>query len=156
MPSNSNNTFTDFFFGNPSGKSTRKSRKPRSGSSTPKTTKSKKDSSGSSSSSSGGIKYGDYLYKSIKKSQSPTKKYDAIFEHAKTGKVKTVSFGSVNEKDYTQLKDRKYRDYYLSQNKLKDKNLMSPQALNHYILWNKSDIGSSIESYKRMLKREQK
>lgn len=102
------------------------------------------------------IQYGDYYYKTIKKSPNPTKKYDAIFTHVKTGKEKKVSFGSINEKDYTQLKDRKYKEYYLEKHKLKDNNLMSAQALNQYVLWNKNNIGDSIESYKRMLKKEQK
>lgn len=97
--------------------------------------------------------YNGYKFHKIQKCKAGNKKYDAIFRKVNSDKEKVVSFGKINQKDYTQLKDRKYREFYLKENKLDDSNLMNAKALEKHILWNKPTITESIEKYKRLFKK---
>ncbi len=97
--------------------------------------------------------YNGYKFIKIQKCKAGNKKYDAIFRKVMSGKDKVVSFGKPNQKDFTQLGDRKYRDYYLKMNRLDDSNLMNPKALEKHILWNKPTITESVEKYKRLFKK---
>lgn len=95
--------------------------------------------------------YQNYIFKKIQKSkETPSKKYEAIFQHyAKKDKLKVVAFGSINESDYTQHKDKNYRNFYLEHNKIDENNLMSPKTLEQMILWNKPSFKQSVEIYKK-------
>lgn len=94
---------------------------------------------------------------SVKKSKVDGKKYDATFKKD-NGKIKVVSFGKSDEKDFTQHKDKNLRDFY--DFKYKDKHnwndLMTPNALSKWILWNKPEMEQSVKSYKKMLAESQK
>lgn len=104
----------------------------------------------SSSSKNSAPVYQNYIFKKIQKSKEPSKKYEAIFQHyAKKDKLKVVAFGSTKESDYTQNKDKKYRDFYLKQNKIDTNNLMSPKTLEQMILWNKPTVDQSVKIYKK-------
>ena len=109
------------------------------------------------SSSSSAPVYQNYIFKKIQRSKEPSKKYEAIFQHyAKKDKLKVVSFGSTEKRDYTQHKDKNYRDFYLKQNKIDQNNLMSPKTLEQMILWNKPSFQQSVEIYKKVWKRKSK
>lgn len=118
----------------------------------PKTT-SKTESKTVSSSSAPGT-YKNYKFKKIKPSkEGSSTKYDAYFINTKNDKEKVVSFGSRGAKYYPDIQDKNYKNYILKHHPLPDKiDLMSKKALERYILWNKTDIKSSVESYKKLLK----
>lgn len=97
--------------------------------------------------------YNGYKFIKIQKCKAGNKKYDAIFRKVNSDKEKVVSFGSLKQKDYTDLGDRKYRDYYLKTNRVNDKNLMNSKTLEKHILWNKPTITESVEKYKRLFKK---
>lgn len=98
--------------------------------------------------------YKNYKFKKIKPSkEGSSTKYDAYFINIKNDKEKIVSFGSRGAKYYPDIQDKNYKNYILKHHPLPDKiDLMSKKALERYILWNKTDIKSSVESYKKLLK----
>lgn len=102
--------------------------------------------------------YKNYTFKKIKPSKEGSgTKYDAYFINAKNDKEKVVSFGSRDAKYYPDIQDKNYKNFILKHHPIPDNiDLMSKKALERYILWNKTDIKSSIESYKKMLKRSGK
>lgn len=88
----------------------------------------------------------------VKKSKTEGKKYDATF--IRNGREKIVSFGKKNEKDYTQHKDREMKEFFDFKYKQKQnwKDLMNPQALNKWILWDKDSLEKGIKSYEKMFR----
>ena len=102
---------------------------------------------------SASVSYGNFQFKKIKTSKEGATKYDAVFVNLKTNKEKIVSFGSRTAKFYPDIKDKNYKEYILKTHPLPENiDLMSRKALERYILWNKKDIKSSVESYKKLLK----
>lgn len=95
----------------------------------------------------------EYKFEGVKKSSTEGKKYDAIFLKS-NGTKKLVSFGKSGEKDYTQHKDKDLKEFFDFKYKSKQnwKDLMHPQALNKWILWDKPSLDSGVSSYKRMFK----
>ena len=91
-------------------------------------------------------------FKGIKKSKVEGKKYDATF--IRNGREKVVSFGKKGEKDYTQHKDREMKEFFDFKYKKKQnwKDLMNPQALNKWILWDKNSLEKGVKSYEKMFK----
>jgi len=103
------------------------------------------------------LSYNGYHFKEIKKSKTEGKRYDAIFINVKNQKEKKVSFGQKGEKDFIVLQDKNMRDFYDFKNKDKPiRDLMSRQALEKYILWNKPTLESSIKDYTKILKEKYK
>ena len=103
------------------------------------------------------LSYNGYCFKEIKKSNTEGKRYDAIFINVKNQKEKRVSFGQQGEKDFIALQDKNMRDFYDFKNKDKPiSDLMSRQALEKYILWNKPTLESSIRDYTKILKEKYK
>ena len=102
--------------------------------------------------------YGNYKFKKIKTSkEGASTKYDAYFINTKNDKEKVVSFGSKSAKYYPDIQDKNYKEYILKHHPLpKNIDLMSRKALERYILWNKKDLKSSVESYKKLLKSSDK
>jgi len=98
--------------------------------------------------------YRNYKFKKIKPSkEGASTKYDAYFINTKNDKIKVVSFGSKSAKYYPDIQDKNYKEFILKRRPLpKNIDLMSRKALERYILWNKKDIKSSVESYKKLLK----
>lgn len=119
-----------------------------------KTPKKSKDSSTDSSPTKIKKEYLNYgfKFKKISKSKQENKKFDAVFEHGTTKKLRVVSFGNSKENDYLQNKDRTYRDWYNKNHPPNDKNLMDPKTLNHYICWNRENLKDSIDHYARTWK----
>lgn len=93
-----------------------------------------------------------YVFDGIQKSKTDGKKYDAVFVRSSNGTKKIVSFGKSGEKDFTQHGDKEMRDFYDFKYKKKQDwgNLMSPQALNKWICWDKPTLEKGISSYKKM------
>lgn len=152
-------SFFPDFFGAPPKKTQKKSK------SLPQTTSKSKQSASKSKSTSlskskalkkDKVEYKGYYFKGIKKSSSLNKKYDAFFQNIKSGKIKTVSFGSPKVTDYTVTNDKNYRDFHNKTNKPNDQDLTSSKSLEHYLLWNKSNIELSLKDYKRLLKQKNK
>ncbi len=102
--------------------------------------------------------YGNYKFKKIKASkEGASTKYDAYFINIKNDKEKVVSFGSKSAKYYPDIQDKNYKEFILKRHPLpKNIDLMSRKALERYILWNKKDVKSSVESYKKLLKSSDK
>ncbi len=102
--------------------------------------------------------YRNYKFKKIKPSkEGASTKYDAYFINTKNDKIKVVSFGSKSAKYYPDIQDKNYKEFILKRHPLpKNIDLMSRKALERYILWNKKDIKSSVESYKKLLKASDK
>lgn len=97
--------------------------------------------------------YNGYVFKELKKSKVDNRRYDAVFVNVNNDKEKRVSFGKQGEKDFIALQDKKMREFYDYKNKgVNLKDLMSRQALEKYILWNKPTLESSINDYKKRLK----
>ena len=92
-------------------------------------------------------------FSGVKKSKVEGKKYDAIFIKP-NGTEKIVSFGKSDEKDYTQHGDKELKEFFDFKYKSKQnwKDLMHPQALNKWILWDKSSLDKGVASYKKMFK----
>lgn len=98
------------------------------------------------------VEYKGYKFVGVKKSKTEGKKYDAIFVNDKS-KTKTVSFGNIAERDYTQHKDKKMKEFYEFKNKDKKiTDLMSAYALESIILWSKPEFDSGVKAYKSRLK----
>ena len=57
----------------------------------------------------------EYTFKGFEKSKNPKKKYDAILENKKTGRIKKMAFGSRNMEQY---RDRTGLGVYKSQDHL--------------------------------------
>jgi hypothetical protein len=120
-----------------------KSQKPKLKSDTkPKSKKSK----------TGTLEKTGYAFVKIGRSKSESKKFDAVFQNRSTKKLKVVSFGNSKESDYLTTKDKTYRDWYNTQNKINEKNLMDAKTLNRYICWNKSNLKDSVDHYQRLFK----
>lgn len=95
-----------------------------------------------------------YKFIKIVSSKRVSKKYDAIFEHIQTKKIKRVSFGSKGMSDYTKHRDKQRKERYLKRHRKNENwnNLMTPGALSRWILWNKPTLKGSITDYKRKFK----
>jgi len=102
--------------------------------------------------------YRNYKFKKIKASkEGASTKYDAYFINTKNDKERVVSFGSKSAKYYPDIQDKNYKEFILKRHPLpKNIDLMSRKALERYILWNKKDLKSSVESYKKLLKASDK
>lgn len=100
----------------------------------------------------------EYKLNSITKSTNPKKKLMAIYENKKTGRTKTIHFGSAPNKDYTiyykqdgkkKANERKSL-YYARHRKREDwTNPMTAGALAKYILWNLPTVKASIADFKK-------
>ena len=86
----------------------------------------------------------------IKKSNKPEKKYDAIFDD--DGHKKTVSFGATGYDDYVLTGNKMKRARYIKRHghheDFNDK--MSAGALSRWILWgNSTSLNQNISDYKK-------
>ena len=100
----------------------------------------------------------EYKLNSITKSTNPKKKLMAIYENKKTGRTKTIHFGSAPNKDYTiyykqdgkkKANERKSL-YYARHRKREDwTNPMTAGSLSKYILWSKPTVKAGIAYYKK-------
>lgn len=91
-------------------------------------------------------------YKLIKivKSTNPKKKMMAMFENVKTGRTKTIHFGSRGMSDYTKHKDSERKKLYDKRHRKRENwnNPITAGALSKWILWNKPTLSASINDYK--------
>lgn len=92
-----------------------------------------------------------YTFVKFKKSTKSGKKYDAVFQNAKTGRTKTISFGSKGMSDYTKHKDNDRKYQYLKRHRKRENwnNLMTAGALSRWVLWNKKSLKASMADYKK-------
>lgn len=90
----------------------------------------------------------------IKKSDKSDKKMMAIFEDCKSGRLKTVHFGSFGMSDFTKHKDPERKKRYLARHKSRENwnNPVTAGSLSRYILWNKTSLRASIADYKKRFK----
>jgi len=97
----------------------------------------------------------------IKESTNPKKKLMAVFKNKKTGRNKTVHFGSKGNKDFTIYSEEESskvasskRKAYIARHKVKEdwSNPFSAGALSRYILWEKPTVQASIEYYRKKFK----
>jgi hypothetical protein len=76
-------------------------------------------------------------------------KYIAVFQtdHG----LKHVSFGAHGYEDYTQHKDPKRMELYLSRHRGREDwtNPLTPGALSRWLLWNKPTLRESIADFKK-------
>ena len=80
----------------------------------------------------------------ISKSKNKNKKYQAEVN----GK-KTVHFGDSRYEDYTQHKDSKRKENYISRHSNEDwskSNIASPAFMSRYVLWEKDTLKKSIDN----------
>jgi hypothetical protein len=140
--------FFNNFFGQVKKTSSIKSKKDK-----PKSDKSKKDKPKSTFiPPKGSVKYKKYYFIDIKRSKNPERKYDAKFIKGPSGREKIISFGKKGNPDFISTQDREQREFYDYKHKTATiKDLMSREALEKFILWNKSSLESSIRDYKRRL-----
>ena len=87
----------------------------------------------------------------IEKSETPGKKFDAIFL-LDNGRTKTTHFGDSSMGDYTQHHDKERRERYRARHK-KDLNTGDPTRagyLSYYILWGDStSLRTNVSNYKK-------
>jgi len=97
----------------------------------------------------------------IKESTNPKKKLMAVFKNKKTGRNKTVHFGSKGNKDFTIYSEEESskvasskRKAYIARHQVREdwSNPFSAGALSRYILWEKKTIPASITYYKKKFK----
>ena len=88
----------------------------------------------------------------IEKSETPGKKFDAIFL-LDNGRTKTTHFGDSSMEDYTQHHDKERRERYRARHK-KDLNTGDPTRagfLSYYILWGDStSLCTNVSHYKKL------
>lgn len=98
--------------------------------------------------------YKGYKLVTIKKSNKPGKKLQAVFQNIKTDRKKIIHFGASGMSDYTKHKDPERKQRYINRHKKREnwKNLMTAGALSRWILWNKPTLKASIADYKRKFK----
>jgi hypothetical protein len=96
-----------------------------------------------------------YTFRSLERSEIPTKKWRVNFTNSKTGKIKTVNFGATGYRDYTTIDNKEeaikartaYRNRHAKDN-LSDPT--SPGALSYYILWGDYDnTNQNLSAYRR-------
>jgi hypothetical protein len=85
------------------------------------------------------------------KSESPGKKWKAVFTDEKTGKHKTIHFGATGYQDFTQHHDEDRKASYLARHKTTESwdNPMTAGSLSRWVLWNKPTIAGSVTDFKR-------
>ena len=86
----------------------------------------------------------------IQKSSNPKKKYDAIFNGAKT-----IAFGASGYEDYTTHKDSKWRENYIKRHGNENwnrGNIESAAWLSRFILWQKPSLREAIQHANTMYK----
>jgi len=85
----------------------------------------------------------------IRKSSNPEKKFDAIIDNKKT-----IRFGNSNYQDFTQHRNEKRKDNYISRHR-KNEDWRDPTTAGFYsrwITWNKPTITESINDTNRKFK----
>jgi hypothetical protein len=87
----------------------------------------------------------------IVESSKPEKKLMALFVKCKTGRSKTVHFGSNGMSDYTINRDSNRKKLYISRHSKREdwNDPISAGALSRWVLWNKYTIEESILDYKK-------
>jgi hypothetical protein len=93
---------------------------------------------------------GHLRLKTLRKSRTKGKKWDAVFD--KDGKERVVPFGAVGYSDYTKHKDVTRRARYVHRHSGMGEHWdspMTPGALSRWILWNKTTLRASVADYKR-------
>jgi len=92
--------------------------------------------------------------KTLRKSRTTGKKWDAVFEvrEGKSGKERVVPFGAVGYSDYTKHKDVTRRARYIKRHSGMGEHWRRPDtpgALSRWILWNKPSLSASVADFKR-------
>lgn len=99
----------------------------------------------------------NYKFIKVVKSKNLKKKYSAIFKNKKTGKEKTISFGSSGMSDYTKNKDPERKERYISRHKKRedwtDTGIMTAGYWSRWLLWNKPTYKDSLNDIKNKLKK---
>jgi hypothetical protein len=88
--------------------------------------------------------------KTLRKSHSKGKKWDAIF--IVDGKERVVPFGATGYSDYTKHKDKTRRARYIQRHSGMGEHWSRPDtpgALSRWILWNKPTLRGSLRDFKR-------
>lgn len=82
----------------------------------------------------------------LEKSDRADKKYVAIFEDGTR-----THFGQAGASDFTQHKDEKRKEAYLSRHRANENwnDYKSAGSLARWILWNKPTLSASLQDYKR-------
>ena len=86
----------------------------------------------------------------VEKSETPTKKYKAIFVD-ENGKEKSTQFGAKGMDDFTLTNDEEQKERYKQRHK-KDLETGDPTKAGYlamFLLWNKKTLSASIRDYKQ-------
>ena len=95
-----------------------------------------------------------YRLKTVKRSHTPEKKFDAVFVHD-SGREKVQPFGQKGYSDYTKHKDPTRKQRYLKRHAGMGEDWSDPTtagALSKWILWNKPTFKASLRDYRRRFK----
>ena len=89
------------------------------------------------------------VFVQLNKSEIKGKKYTAIFYDENRKKIKTTHFGSEGMSDYTKHKDDERKQRYLDRHSANENwdDYMSAGALSRWILWDKTSVAASYNSY---------
>jgi len=93
---------------------------------------------------------GHLRLKTLRKSRTKGKKWDAVFD--KDGKERVVPFGAVGYSDYTKHKDVTRRARYIKRHTGKGERWGKPDtpgSLSRWILWNKPSLSASVADFKK-------
>lgn len=88
--------------------------------------------------------------KTLRKSHTKGKKWDAVFE--KNGKEKVVPFGAAGMSDYTKHKNVTRKMRYLRRHTGKGEHWSKPDtpgSLSRWVLWNKPSFRDSVRDFRR-------
>ena len=88
------------------------------------------------------------VFVQLNKSEIKGKKYTAIFYDENRKKIKTTHFGS-DMSNYTIHKDNERKQRYLDRHSANENwdDYMSAGALSRWILWDKTSVAASYNSY---------
>lgn len=84
----------------------------------------------------------------VTKSTKRDKKWDAHFVIDDLH-TQVVSFGDVNENDFTQHQNEQLKQLFLNRRVGKVSNPMTEDALVRWVLWNKPEFRKGVEDFKR-------
>jgi hypothetical protein len=92
----------------------------------------------------------------IKKSDDPTKKFQAIVPNKALPKKKIVNFGAAGYSDYTKHNDDERKDRYIARHKKNEQwgksGIGTAGYYSRWVLWNKKTVADSIDNMNKKYK----
>jgi len=97
-----------------------------------------------------------YKFKTIRKSSTTGKKYDAIFINRKTGQQRKVAFGSAGMSDFTKHKDPERKKRYISRHEKRENwtntGILTAGWWSRWLLWSEPSLTAAKQLVKEKLK----